>query len=97
MMLFVTPTFQALDDLENYKRALEAKRAELVQDRLKKEEIMIERVPDATDELVLANQRDLAVDTLNREAAVARQVAEALERIPGSYGFSQALLAFGRG
>lgn len=39
------------------------------------------------DQLVLANERDLMVDVLNRETLLLRQVSEALERIEiGTYG-----------
>jgi len=73
------------EDLERYRRALQAKRGE--RNRGNIEGIVIERVADAADESVLASQRDLAVDTLNRETAVARQVDKALERIEaGTYG-----------
>lgn len=60
------------DEVEDYRRALEVKRLELIGRQHNAESIIIERVADATDESVLANQRDLAVDTLNREAAVLR-------------------------
>ena len=39
------------------------------------------------DELVLANERDLTVERLNRETFLLRQVADALDRIvTGEYG-----------
>jgi DnaK suppressor protein len=76
------------EEVEGCRRALEAKRLELIGRQHNAESIIIERVADAADESVLANQRDLAVDTLNREAAVLRLVTEALDRIvTGEYGF----------
>jgi len=72
---------------EELKRTLEAKRAGLMASHRRAEVIAIERVPDSMDQLVLANERDLAVDTLNREAILLRLVSEALERMAeGSYG-----------
>jgi RNA polymerase-binding transcription factor len=76
------------EEVEVCRRALEAKRLELIGRQHNAESIIIERVADAADESVLANQRDLAVDALNREAAVLRLVTEALELIAtGEYGF----------
>jgi DnaK suppressor protein len=71
---------------EQASRLLAAKRAELVQHR-RADGIAVERTPDLMDELVLANERDLIVDVLNRETLLLRQVLEALERIEtGTYG-----------
>lgn len=75
------------NEVESCRRELEAKRLEMIGRQHNAESIIIERVADAADESVLATQRDLAVDTLNREAAVLRLVTEALERIAtGEYG-----------
>ena len=77
----------AITEVEACRRTLEAKRLELIAGQRKADDIVIERVADATDESVLANERDLAVDTLNRDAAVLRLVTEALKRIAaGEYG-----------
>jgi DnaK suppressor protein len=71
---------------EQARRLLAAKRAELVCYR-GADAIAVERTPDSMDELVLANQRDLVVDVLNRETLLLRQVSEALERVAaGTYG-----------
>ena len=71
---------------EQARRLLTAKRAELVRHR-SADGIAVERTPDSMDELVLANERDLIVDVLNRETLLLRQVSEALERIDaGTYG-----------
>jgi len=76
----------AWDRYEQTRRLLAAKRAELVRHR-GAEGIVVERTPDSMDKLVLANQRDLIVDVLNRETLLLRQVSEALERIEtGMYG-----------
>jgi DnaK suppressor protein len=66
---------------------LEVKRRELLSSHRDTEGIAVERVPDSMDELSLEVQRSMAVDALNRKAALLRQVTEALERIAGGkYG-----------
>src|SRR5579863_4291542 len=71
---------------EQARRLLVAKRAELARHR-SADGIAVERTPDSMDELVLANERDLIVEVLNRETVLFRQVSEALERIEtGTYG-----------
>jgi DnaK suppressor protein len=66
---------------------LEAKRRELLSSHRDTEGIAVERVPDSMDEFSLEVQRSMAVDALNRKAALLTQVTEALERIArGKYG-----------
>lgn len=73
-------------EIERFRRELEAKRRDLA-GRRDAESIAIERTPDSMDELVLANERDLTVERLNRETFLLRQVADALDRIAaGEYG-----------
>jgi DnaK suppressor protein len=68
-------------------RVLEAKRRELLSIHHETEGIAVERAPDSMEELTLEVQRSMAVDMLNRRAALLCQVAEALERIAeGKYG-----------
>lgn len=74
------------DEIQHFRRELEAKRDDLAGHR-NPEGIAIERTPDSMDELVLANERDLTVERLNRETFLLRQVSGALERIAaGEYG-----------
>jgi DnaK suppressor protein len=74
------------DEIERFRRELEAKRAELAGPR-DAEGIAIERAADSVDEVLLANERELIVERLNREAHLIRQVADALDRITtGEYG-----------
>jgi DnaK suppressor protein len=78
-------------DIEGCKRALEAKKGELISGRHKAEGITVERVPDSIEELTMEMERSLAADALNRNAALLGQVAEALERIgAGHYGVCMA-------
>ena|SRR5579872_6030558 len=74
------------DEIEHFRRELEAKRLDLAGHR-DAEGITIQRAADSMDELVLANERDLVVERLNREANLLRQVADAMDRIAtGEYG-----------
>jgi DnaK suppressor protein len=73
--------------INSCRRRLEAKRWELLSSHPKTEGLAVERVPDSMEELALEVQRSMAVDALNRKAALLGQVTEALERIAGGeYG-----------
>jgi DnaK suppressor protein len=74
-------------DLDKYKAVLEAKQAELSVGLRNRDEILIEKTPDALDEVQLAGERELAIRNLDREASLLRNVRAALFRInDGSYG-----------
>jgi RNA polymerase-binding transcription factor len=74
-------------DIEGCRRMLEAKKGELLSGRHKAKGITVERVPDSIEELTMEMERSMAVDALNRNAALLGQVADALERIAaGNYG-----------
>jgi DnaK suppressor protein len=74
-------------DLEKYKAMLEAKRAELSAGLRNREDIAIEKTPDALDEVQLAGERELAIRNLDRESNLLRNVKSALARVAdGSYG-----------
>ncbi len=74
-------------ELNKYKAALEAKQAELAQGLRNREDIAIEKTPDALDEVQLAGERELAIRNLDRESNLLRNVRSALARIAdGSYG-----------
>jgi DnaK suppressor protein len=74
-------------ELEKYKAMLEAKLAELSGGLRNRDEIAIEKTPDALDEVQLAGERELAIRNLDREASLMRNVRAALFRInDGSYG-----------
>ncbi len=74
-------------DMEKYKAMLEAKRAELSAGLRNREDIAIEKTPDALDEVQLAGERELAIRNLDRESNLLRNVKSALARIAdGSYG-----------
>ena len=74
-------------ELDKYKAMLEAKQAELSNGLRNRDEIAIEKTPDALDEVQLAGERELAIRNLDRESNLLRQVRLALARMAdGSYG-----------
>lgn len=74
-------------DLEKYKAMLEVKQAELAAGLRNREDIAIEKTPDAIDEVQLAGERELAIRNLDRESSLLRNIRGALARIAdGSYG-----------
>jgi len=69
------------------KSVLEAKRTELSYSLRNRDEIVIEKAPDALDEVQLAGERELAIRNLDRDSNMLRQIRRALARIAdGSYG-----------
>src|ERR1051325_8720592 len=74
-------------ELEKAKKVLEAKMAELSGALRNRDEIVIEKAPDALDEVQLAGERELAIRNLDRDSNMLRNVRGALARIAeGSYG-----------
>ena len=74
-------------EFEKYKRALEAKKAEIAASLRNRDDIAIEKAADAIDEVQLAGERELAIRNLDRESALLRNVKLALSRIgDGSFG-----------
>src|SRR5215471_16783294 len=75
------------NDLNKYKAQLEAKQEELAAGLRNRDDIAIEKTPDAIDEVQLAGERELAIRNLDRESSLLRSVRAALARIAdGSYG-----------
>ncbi len=74
-------------ELNKFKQVLEAKQAELADILKRRDEIAIEKSPDAIDEVTRAAERELAIRNLDRESQLLRNVRAALRRIEdGSYG-----------
>ncbi|HUJ22248.1 MAG TPA: TraR/DksA C4-type zinc finger protein [Bryobacteraceae bacterium] len=74
-------------ELEKYRTALETKKAEIAKVLKNREDIAIEKTPDAIDEVQLAGERELAIRNLDRESSLLRHVRAALARIAeGNYG-----------
>ena len=71
----------------DYQTILEAKRAELLADAHKREEIRIEHAADQLDSLQLQQDRELVIHQLDIGSSVLRQVEAALARIrSGEFG-----------
>ena len=74
-------------ELNKYKAMLETKQAELSRGLRNREDIAIEKTPDAIDEVQLAGERELAIRNLDRESNLLRNVRAALRRIEeGAFG-----------
>jgi DnaK suppressor protein len=74
-------------ELGRFKQVLEAKQAELADILKRRDEIAIEKSPDAIDEVTRAAERELAIRNLDRESNLLRNVRAALRRIDdGSFG-----------
>jgi DnaK suppressor protein len=72
---------------QKYKTILEVKQTEITGSLRNRDEIVIERAPDAIDEVQLAGERELAIRDLDRDANMMRQLRRALARVAeGSYG-----------
>ena len=74
-------------ELEKFKKILEAKQAELSGSLRNRDEIAIEKAPDALDEVQSATERELAIRNLDRDSNLLRNVRAALYRMEeGSFG-----------
>jgi len=74
-------------EINTFRATLVAKQAELVARLGKRDGIVIEKTPDALDEVRLAAERELITRNLERESKVLREVRAALDRIhQGAYG-----------
>jgi DnaK suppressor protein len=74
-------------ELEQFRINLMSKQAELTGSLRHRDEIAIEKAPDALDEVQQAGERELAIRNLDRDSAMLRQMNKALARIAdGSYG-----------
>jgi DnaK suppressor protein len=68
-------------DLEKFQAILEAKQAELDGSLRNRDEIAIEKAPDALDEVQLMGERELAIRNLDRDSKMMHQIRRALKRI----------------
>jgi DnaK suppressor protein len=74
-------------EFEKYRTVLETKQSELAAGLRNRDDIAIEKTPDAIDEVQLAGERELAIRNLDRESNLLRNVRSALTRMAdGSYG-----------
>src|SRR3981189_1484377 len=87
MGFLVRRTEMTKSELGKYRAALETKQAEIGANLRNREDIAIEKTPDAIDEVQLAGERELAIRNLDRESNLLPNVKGGLARIPhGSYG-----------
>lgn len=74
-------------ELNKFRQILEARFTELARVVRNREGIVIEKSPDALDEVQNAAERELAIRNLDRESHLLRNVRAALRRIDeGNYG-----------
>jgi DnaK suppressor protein len=74
-------------EINKFKQILEAKKAELSDVLKRRDEIAIEKSPDAIDEVTRAAERELAIRNLDRESNLMKNVRAALRRIDaGAFG-----------
>jgi DnaK suppressor protein len=74
-------------ELNKYRAMLETRQSELSAGLRNREDIAIEKTPDAIDEVQLAGERELAIRNLDRDSSMLRNVQGALMRIAdGTYG-----------
>ena len=77
-------------ELKTFTRTLEAKQAALTQTLQNRNGILIEKSPDALDEVQNATERELAIRNLHEEFVLLREVRAALSRAEeGTYGVCQ--------
>src|ERR1700730_3217545 len=70
-----------------FQEILERKEAEVAQVPRRRTDIAIERSPDQMDEVQYAAERELAIQNLDRESGLLREVSSALRRIQdGTFG-----------
>lgn len=74
-------------ELNKFREILKARQTELSQILRNREGIVIEKSPDALDEVQHAAERELAIRNLDRESNLMRHVRGALRRMEeGNYG-----------
>jgi DnaK suppressor protein len=74
-------------DLNKYRAALRTRAAELSLALRRREEISVEAAADAMDQTLLAVERDMEIENLDRGYKLLRQIQAALGRInKGNYG-----------
>jgi DnaK suppressor protein len=74
-------------EAEKFTQVLRAKQAELTGSLRHRDEIVIEKAPDALDEVQMMGERELAVRALDRDSKMLSQIRRALARArTGAYG-----------
>src|SRR5580693_8888811 len=74
-------------ELDSFRKTLKTRKAELGNGRRNREALAIETSADELDRIQHAQERDFAMEALDRETLRSREIAAALERIDnGSFG-----------
>jgi DnaK suppressor protein len=74
-------------ELNRFRTTLTAKRAELESENRGRGALAVETCPDELDRIQLGQERDLAIDTLDRNAKLQRAVRAAIARLDaGTFG-----------
>ena len=74
-------------ELDRFRKTLEARHAELSGERRNREAVAIETNADELDRIQQAQERDFAMEALDRESVRSREIRTALERIDnGTFG-----------
>ena len=77
----------ASTEINGFKEVLERRKGELVRVLGNRDDIVIEKSADQMDEIQYASERDLAIQNVDRESVLLRQVIAALRRIhEGNFG-----------
>lgn len=78
---------QAPNENHEFNQILERKQAELAAELRRREDIAIEKSADQMDEIQYASERDLAIQNVDRETTLLREVKAALRRLQdGTFG-----------
>ena len=73
--------------VNNYYTALRAKSAELASSLRSRGEIAVQTSAESLEQMLLATQRDLAIETIDRKSQLLGEVTAALERLSdGTFG-----------
>lgn len=81
------PKTMPTNRFQKVEQILRGRREELMARLERREEIQIEHAPDALDAVQNLMQREFAVDQIDRDSRLLRQIEEALARISeGTYG-----------
>lgn len=76
--------------MNNYKEILLAKRQELAEKLMRREGIVIERTPDALEDVQRSAEREFAITVLDRDRTTLKSIDLALERIDdGVFGICE--------
>jgi DnaK suppressor protein len=74
-------------ELDRFRKTLKTRKAELGDGRRNREALAIETSADELDRIQHAQERDFAMEALDRQSLRQREIADALERIDdGSFG-----------